>query len=194
MARGLNITPGVRTQIAKVHYEYPKWVAREVQVEVDTILGGKGPRLSAVQKVLARIRRNEANESNPLDTPWSLGSKDDLPPEVLPQVFRAFLQFQKSNKGNQPFTVRMAKWIARLEGFTTDLQELVKWADFYAVVERADEATGVASFVSTGIDIGMYQTLTDDKISNEQRLKIVKNQKAELYFGDLPEWLKDNEG
>jgi hypothetical protein len=176
-----------------VHYEHPDWTAKEVQAKVDTILQGKGPKLSAVQKVLGPIRRDEATDSNPLDTPWSLGSRDNLPPEVLPLVFRAFLQFQRSNKGNQSFTIRMAKWAARLQGFSPDPPKLVGWATFYATIERADEEVGVASFVSTGIDIGMYQTLTGDKISVEERLDIVENQKAELYFGDLPEWLKDSE-
>jgi hypothetical protein len=94
MAKGPVITEKVRRIIAEVYLQHRDWRAKEIQNEVDKRLNGNGPGLSAVQKILTRMREKEEqilNQGANLDAPWSLGSlgmkpEYELPPGIIPLV------------------------------------------------------------------------------------------------------------
>lgn len=134
MPKGPIVTPAVEALIASVYQKHPKWKAPRVRNEVESILrkdnrnSPKGwPSLSTVQKTLATIRKNLANPS-PEDEPWSISTLNDypIPPEALPKVLEEYRLHQVA-KNEKPeldealsrgawkvFTIRQAKWVARL--------------------------------------------------------------------------------
>ena len=92
MAKGPVITDEVKRKMAAVYKAHKDWRAKQVQFEVDRLLHGRGPGLSAVQKELTEIRKRD--EHRGLDEPWSLTSLDikpeyELSPEVIPIVLEA---------------------------------------------------------------------------------------------------------
>jgi hypothetical protein len=97
MAKGPIITDEVKRIIAAVYDAHRDWSAKQVQFAVDKRLHGNGPKLSATQKELAKIRKTDEDrtpESKGLDEPWSLASSSinpeyELPPEVIPIVLEA---------------------------------------------------------------------------------------------------------
>ncbi len=139
MAKGPRITLEVESLITGAYLEHPEWRAKEIQSEVNTRLRKENPRvnpdwpgISAVQKALTNIRKNEAQlppEEKELDQPWSIGTlvKHPIPPECLPAVLRAFYAERRTDvKTDEYFrigyefghktylTIREALWIARL--------------------------------------------------------------------------------
>jgi hypothetical protein len=96
MAKGPVITEKVRQIIAETYLQHRDWRAKEIQNDVDNRLNGNGPGLSAIQKILTRMREKEEeertlNQGTGLDVPWSLGSlgmkpEYELPPGIIPLV------------------------------------------------------------------------------------------------------------
>ncbi|MFC2047213.1 hypothetical protein ACFLTK_02920 [Chloroflexota bacterium] len=143
MAKGPVITDRVKQQIAGVYLEHPDWRAKEVQYEVDCLLSGRGPGLSAVQKELTKIRKRDkerSSELRSLDRPWSIGTlmEYDIPPEALPKI----VQMQDFGRQTEkPLSIREARWVGRLHTLTTDMKILVGLSLHYALRERVCELT-----------------------------------------------------
>jgi len=152
MPRGPLITAEVELLIAGVYRKHPRWKAREVRDEVEYLLrkrGGRAPRgwpsLSAVQRVLARIHKSEKGLlNNPQEQPWSIGTLEQAPihPQALPVVLQAWKSHMEAGRG---FTVRQAKWVARLSGTEkalTEIPDLIAGAEMlYEQVGRAPDFT-----------------------------------------------------
>lgn len=156
MAKGPLVTDEIKALIASVYQKHPKWKAPVVRNEVSYILREKNPKLppgwpslSTVQKVLAIVREPHLDL---LDKPWSLATMDNpdnypISPEALPavlEVWKSRLEEWKSRTGQWEsrieqevsFTIREAKWVARLSAlFKDDLQRLSKLASQYARLE-----------------------------------------------------------
>ena len=147
MAKGPIITNEIKVLIAKVHREHPKWKAPEVQREVSYIVRKDNPKLpsgwphlSAVQKVLAIVRKPHLD---PQDKPWSMAALDDypIPPEVIPTVLKCWKYRVTLREHEHPafrtkeFTIRDAKWVARLSGVITETSKLFIMARAYASLE-----------------------------------------------------------
>jgi len=125
MARGRIITPEVEALIRRVHLNNPKMKANEVRNLVKSELRTKEnysalwpipkewPSLSKVQKVLAKVIREEkelSEEEKKQEEPWDMSTLGEypIPPEAVPLVLDVSMQLQ------QPLTIREAKWIGRL--------------------------------------------------------------------------------
>jgi len=169
MAKGPIVTPEVEVLIASVHDKHPKWKAPQIRNTVEGILRKKNPKLpkgwpslSKVQKILAQVKRH-LEEPSREDMLWSLGTLNEYPisPEVIPYVLDVWkLRVARG----ETFTIREAKWVARLSGF--QLQELIitkKWslksikslafvAGGYARLELLIELLGLPVLCSTGLD------------------------------------------
>jgi len=126
MAKGPPITDTVEAIIASVYQKHPKWKAPAVRNVVDDILHKDDPKLppgwpslSSVQKVLATVRKPH---DNPQDKPWSTAMLKDNPisPEALAVVLKVW-KF-RIEKGDT-FTIREAKWAARLYRVETGLEQ-----------------------------------------------------------------------
>ena len=196
MAKGPKISNEVRRSIALVYLAHSDWKAKEIQEEVNRRLGGNGPGLSAVQKVLTPMRdpeRQKQLSETGLDEPWSLGSMGtkpeyELPPEIIPIVLelkrarelsikntdpervasanRIFRVREleklpgwvvKFHDGPQPFSVREAKWVARIRYVLPSevtTEEIGMWAHIYAEFEKGCELADVECD-TTNLDIGL---------------------------------------
>ncbi|HUW45631.1 MAG TPA: hypothetical protein VMW50_07520 [Dehalococcoidia bacterium] len=169
MAKGPIVTPEVEALIASVYHEHPKWKAPPVRNEVEALLrkqnrnSPKGwPSLSTVQKTLATVRRN-IKEPSREDMLWCMGTLNEYPvsPEFIPYVLDVWkLRVARG----ETFTIREAKWVARLSGF--ELQGLIitkEWsldnikslshtAGDYARLELLFELLGYPIFCSHYLD------------------------------------------
>lgn len=142
MARGPIVTAKVESLIALVYQKHPKWRAPEVRNEVSHILRQNNsklpsgwPSLSTVQKVLATVRRKmKETTGDPEGKPWSMGTLNEypIPPDVIPAVIGVG-KFRVARE--EYFTVRDAKWAARLSGLIKDIRELSKEVGCYARLE-----------------------------------------------------------
>jgi len=95
------------------------------------------PSLSAVQKVLAIVRKKEKELPNdPQEKPWSTAMLEDYP--ISPEATASVLKVWKFRieKGDT-FTIREAKWASRLSRFleNEDIKKLSCKASQYARTE-----------------------------------------------------------
>ncbi len=148
MAKGPLVTGEIEALIGTVYRNHPKWKAPMVRNEVSRILRKENsklsstwPSLSTVQKVLATFRR-KAKElpDDPQDKPWSMATLDrpnipPIPPEALPAVLNVWKLRIDSLEWNFSFSIREAKWAARLSALITDTEELSTRASQYARTE-----------------------------------------------------------
>jgi len=170
MAKGPLITDSIKALIASVHKKHPKWKALAVRSEVDYILHKDSPELpspwpslSAVHKVLADVKHND-NKPSLEDKPWSTATLDryPIPPEVIPVVLKVW-KFRIEN--GDIFTIREAKWAARLSGLQQDIERLFFLASRHARTELMFELIN-RPFDSTELDrsiMGLPVALSDFK-------------------------------
>lgn len=85
-----------------------------------------------LKKRISEIRSKEDSEGEP----WTIGAKVDISHEALPVLLRCWKEAQLSESS---FTIREAKWCARLSTFIKDSWTLRSWAGAYANREMAYE-------------------------------------------------------
>ena len=164
MARGYLIEP-IKSLIASVYHDHPKWKPREIRTVVRSILREKSkehpellpklskgwPSLSSVRNIIKDISGKP--ELHPKDDHWSLialSKKDcDIPPEALSKVM--FI-YEKRLRASERFTIREALWIARLHEIIDDLDVLDCFASAYALREWIDWALDNPKFYTRDID------------------------------------------
>jgi hypothetical protein len=175
MPRGPKIRPHTRQLIARVHYEHLDWTAKEVQHEVNASLV-KGhpdlspdwPGLSAVQKELSKLRKSPS----PQDNSWNVSSLNELelPPEALPAVIQVWFNNRVNN--SRRFTVREAKWVARLYCIIKDIDELTRTARGYAYSEYITEQYG-SRFAIAPLDYHLFEIMTGRQLSDDEIDKLL---------------------
>ncbi|MGA2669907.1 MAG: hypothetical protein ABSF21_00595 [Dehalococcoidia bacterium] len=162
MAKGPIVTPEVEALITSIYMKHPKWKAPGIRNIVEGTIRKnnrklpKGwPSLSTVQKSLAEVRRNMANPS-PEDEPWSTAEINKYPelkiepptPEALEVLFKVWKS--RISRGDT-FTIREAKWTARLSMFEQDTKRLSFIASRHARTELIFELIS-RPFNSTELD------------------------------------------
>lgn len=175
MAKGPLITDKVKQLIAETYLEHPDWRAKEIQYEVDHLLIGKGPGLSAVQKQLTKIRRRHGEiTSEPEDGPWNVATLEQypIPAEALPSVLHAWIYVREHI--NISFTVRQAKWVARLYAVIKDIPNLVTAAWYYNQNELVTRITESDAKPDTeGVDLNVFELMTGEQLSIERGFQIL---------------------
>ena len=167
MAKNPIITDEVEALIAQFHSRHPSWKAKDVQTRVSQVLHNRNPELplgwpglSAVQKVLTTIRKSVNKlPDDPQDKPWSMATLNrpdipPIPPEALPAVLKVWKLRIDSEEGNFSFSIREAKWAARLSTLITDTKELSTRASQYArteilyqLIDRPFDSRGLDSLI-----------------------------------------------
>ena len=212
MGKGPLITAGVEALISGVYQKYPKWKAPEVCAEVIYMLRKDNPKLpsgwpslSTVQKVLATVRRKVKElPNNPLDQPWGMGTLDEHPisSEAVPAVLSVWKSCFEKGVG---FTIREAKWAARLSGLIADTEKLYITARRYARTELMFELIG-NPFDSTtldhslmdvqGISISMslktfLPLLADEENGFDQLQEVIQGKRKKLRVQETFETIKE---
>ncbi len=122
-----------------------KPTAKEVQRTVRKHLSdiGKGylhvPEIRKTQGIIRKARaalNKRPEHEKELDAPWTLGACIDsgISSQELPSVGRVWKLCMATGI---PFSVREAKWVARLHGLVKDTKELMTMAHFYSIREKA---------------------------------------------------------
>lgn len=176
MAKGPIVTNEIESFIARVYDEHRTWNAKQVQREVSYLLHKENPQLpkgwpglSAVQKVLAKVRKGERElPVDPQDEPWSMASLETYPilPEALSHVLQLWQIFNLDF--GMTFTIRDAKWTARLYHLLKEkrINALTTMVINYSWNEKAARLAQV-DFVSTGIDLFLLSMLKEEALSSE---------------------------
>lgn len=137
MAKGPKISENVKVLVVETKMAHPDWLAKEVQSEVNKLLKGKGPGLSAVQKILVKLPRPTAEG---LEAAWSLAESarpdHNIPLEANADLLKIWRWCQIVGRN---FTIREAQWVARLRGIIP-FDSLLMNATLYAARERASYA------------------------------------------------------
>lgn len=196
MPRGPTIPPWLRAIIAKVHYEHADWSAKEIQNGVQSLAAKDHPSLkpdwpgiSAVQKELNRLRKSP----DPQDEAWNMLtlSKYELPPEALPAVIRAWVHTRLNSSRN--FTIREAKWVARLYCIINDVNQLTNIAHDYASMEYIGEHYR-PRFVIPPADYNLFEIMSGQKLSLDQIDKLLDERLKALWesIRNTPWWTTQN--
>jgi len=191
MPHGPLITDAVKNCIARVYLDHQDWTSYKIHSEVHArLLKGDPhtppgwPRLSTIQKVLARLREVKARifpKIKWLDEPWDVTTitKDEIPPEVMPTVLKMAVHFRQT-LGRQ-MTIREARWAVRL----SSVQDLRKLYDFildYAQEERLAELTGIVDERRAILDDELYKVLTgkhpDEPVFDADKNSVRRNRKG----------------
>jgi hypothetical protein len=125
-----------RTQLAEklqAEFEKRKWDVPEIEV---------------LERKISWYRNHA--EAGPLEKPWSMATLDEysLPPQAVPAVLKVW-KFR--TEGETTFTIREAKWAARLSGLIEDIPGLSARANQYARLELIYEVLKLP-FDSTDLD------------------------------------------
>jgi hypothetical protein len=169
MPHGPIITDSVKNCIARVFLDHPDWTSYKVHSEVharllkaDPQVIPDWPKLSTIQKVLAKLRAVKADmypKLQWLDEPWDVTTmaKDEIPPEALPTVLKMAVHF-KQTLGRQ-MTIREVRWAARLSS-VQDLSKLYAFILGYTQEEELTELTGIVDERRAVLDDELYSAIT----------------------------------
>ena len=184
MARNPIITDEIKGRIGEFYSRHPNWKAKDIQHRVSQLLRKDNPELpqnypglSAIQKVLATIRKREKElVDSSEDKPWTLDNLrgNSLPHEVLPKVFSIWLKKQEEAV-SPPLSIREARWIAQLSSMTDDIELLQRMAEWCAEWELIGELTETAQLSPPGNVFYIYSQLVgmDDKEWKKHYQKVV---------------------
>lgn len=157
MGKGPRVSREIKQEIARIFLEGSSQGEQPSAKEVRHTLGerlnevGRAyslPSLRTVQTALTQVRKREP-ELPDVDYPWSLGTSEEhgILPEATGDLLAVWVW---SRAVGQPFTIRQAKWTARLRGLATawpwEAREslLYYWSGLYALEERASKALGLS--------------------------------------------------
>jgi hypothetical protein len=191
MPHGPIITDSVKNCIARVYLEHQDWTSYKIHSEVharllksDSQVIPDWPRLSTIQKVLARLREVKAKMYPALkwlDEPWDVTTmaKYEIPPQALPAVLKMAVHFQQT-LGRQ-ITIREVRWATRLSS-VQNLSKLYYFILEYAQEERLGELTGRVDEHRAVLDAELYRLLTgkspDEPVFEATKNSVRRNQKG----------------
>ncbi len=186
MAKGPIITDEVKQIIASVYLANIDWRAKEIQREVNNLCKGRGSWLSAVQKVLTKVRRSydELAQHWEEDT-WSLFSyyHFEVPPDALPIVLQVWLRARIDDK--MPVTNREVKWVVRLYKVINDVKMLKNRAKDLAINELIGEILGIEMMGHPGRPLHLIEDMTGEEFSKEEASTIMRASLPENYHRGL---------
>lgn len=150
------------------------------------------PSRDTLNKMISKARNSPDLEDNP----WSVLSLADydIPPGALPVVMQAWAKALEQDK---PFTIRQAKWIARLYCILGNTGDLIVRASEYASREKAIKLTGPYPDKPKNMrwlwieDAALYRDMTGDVSLLETALKWETKEDIETRNLELLRQLKE---
>ena len=144
-------------------------------IELKNLIEEMGELPPSEETMMRLISEARNHPNSPLDEPWSVATLDDypIPPDVLPVVLELSVHMREF----QTFTIRNAKWAARICRTTTKWIELAKMVLKYSATEMIHEITK-SSFDSTELDLELYTLSTQKEISDKQKNKMFSGSKV----------------
>jgi len=114
-----------------------KALAFDIQQEIEK-KGWSAPELSTLMGRISDYSKKN-KDPDPEDKPWNMATLDlyPIPPEAIPEVLRIWALRME---GGESFTIREAKWVARLSAFILPISpytrlQIAAYARKYALLE-----------------------------------------------------------
>ena len=188
MAKGPEITDGLRMLISKLHDKHPKWTNKKIRLEVQKIMHRRDktlakkwpnwPSIHSIDRIMADIRKlEELRKLNPdsRDKPWTIQSmanpKYAIPPEALPAVLRAWYLLQDRGYA---LTIRDAQWVARLYAAIQNTENLCAYSGMVVGVEKRAEDAGIEDFRGPQAhNLYLFSTMTGHKITLKEQKRLL---------------------
>ena len=148
------ITPQARALIAHRALEHPRLRRAPLAEKLQTELRERGfdvPQFEVLERMISWYRNHAAD--NPQEKPWSMATLDHhpLPPCALPAVLRVW---KSRVEADHHFTIREAKWTARLSAVEPNIEALSVLAScytheelMYELIDRPFDSTGLDRFL-----------------------------------------------
>lgn len=180
MAKGPQITDEVKTLIAKLHKEHPKWTNTVIRNEVSSIVCQRDsslpkgwPSKFAIDRIMPGIReraKRSKSAQNPIDQPWTVqsmgNSKYEIPPEALPSVLQVW--FFAKQMGNN-LSIREVRWVSRLHTAITDIEALYQNSSLASDMESLAEMAGIEDFLGTeAVNLFLFSKMTGHVITSKE--------------------------
>lgn len=172
-SRNMSIT--VRRLIAEAAVTNPKKPRRALAIELQNLIERMGevvPSEETIEKLISQARNHDPH---PQDNPWSLVSVEQYPnlfsPEALPSVLQAWVYVREHLKCS--FTIRQAKWVARLYAVIKDIPNLISKALCYAQIELIASIIPGGEIETSGADLSIFELMTGEEVSVERRCQIL---------------------
>jgi len=146
-------------------------LAELIQKEVNW--DGPAPEIEVLERKISKYRNTPMDK--PEDKLWSITTleKYPLPPETLPAVLKVWLHQKEINL--VPFTIRQAKWVARLSFVVKDIENLmletIGLAMQEVILDMKKRPLGM--LVQPKEDLKLYALLTGEAINDERKKKIL---------------------
>jgi hypothetical protein len=138
----------------------------------------------------------------PEDELWSLATLERYPiePEALPAVLKVWVyheehyweEVSEEKEPGMQFSIRDAKWAARLYSVTNDIETLTVLAKNYSFLEKVAKALGFV-FDSTELDLTVYSHMTGDKIIDKRRESFLLNSSSRIGCESLEDFTHELE-
>jgi len=110
----VKISPKTKLFIMERALKYPREQRTALALKLQSEIGKLKepvPQLEVLERMISHYRNHA--EDNPQDKPWSIATLDVFPisPQELPTVFK---EYKRHVDEGTDFTIRQAKWVARL--------------------------------------------------------------------------------
>lgn len=171
--------PGIKPQVKQLIFDRAtknKGTPRlALAVELKKLIEEMGELPPTEETMIRLISQARNREPNPLDSPWSLISVEKypnlFPAESLPYILRAWVHVRENLEIT--FTIRQAKWVARLYTVIKDIGDLVKEALGYSQIELIADINPGGEIESAGSDLHLYELMTGETVSLDRRSRIL---------------------
>ncbi|MFC2045591.1 hypothetical protein ACFLUH_02825 [Chloroflexota bacterium] len=142
------------------------------------------------ETMIKMISSARNRELGPEDTRWSMATLERYPisPEALFSVLKVWV-YARENSIIE-FTVRHAKWAARLSGMIKNTDELLKWSSDYVLQEIFAEIYKIP-FSSSELDLELFSSISGEIISSKRRRNILEAPSV-INDWELQRYIKSN--
>ncbi len=141
MSKGPKISPTLKRLVVQEALRDRNRPRMVLVAELRNLIELMGEQMPAEETLAKLISWARNHAPRPEDAPWTVGASrehgisHDTMPAVL-HVWKLCLMM------GEPFTIREAKWVAQLQTVVTNIVNLKRWSQSYAIRERACEALG----------------------------------------------------
>jgi len=170
--------PGIKPHVRQLIYVKAlenKTPRLALAVELKNLIEEMGELPPSEETMMRLISEARNHPNSPLDEPWSMATVNNypIPPDVLPIVLVLSVHMREF----QTFTIRHAKWAARLCKITNKWPELARMVLKYSTSEIIHEIAK-SSFDSTELDLESYTLSTQKEISDKQKKGMASERKV----------------
>lgn len=177
-----SIKPFIKILISEKATTDRKMPRLALAVELKQLIEEIGEVPPTEETIIQMISKSRRVDHYPEDDPWSLATLEQYPlaPEAIPSVLKVWVyheehyweEVSEEKEPGMQFSIRDAKWAARLYSAIKDIKLLTIAAVNYAFFERVAKTLDLV-FDSTELDLMIYSYITGEKVTGTRRETIL---------------------